>query len=520
MQPGSSSLVSLVRGISVPVGLALVLACLLPAALSKPSLADPYGNTEDGVNATIWALGGRNMLRKGIAEASFGADVSPWWNHTKNVYAHHPPLPVFVSAGLQLLGPWEGWFRVFALAGTTLSLLLIFLILRQLLDELPALVGTVVAATSVYVLQWGRMFTTLTLATPLYLLLLLLFVRRVFAGQRLHWLFFVLIPVTAFSSWDGVCGAGAIAGAAALYELHRARRERRPLSSITAALLPVALFVVSLALLGWHFAAANGGLEEMRYQAKYRAGGLHGSVTFGHWLRIQRDFILGGLGKLSGLLLVVVPLVLALQRRFSALMVLGLASAAGIAMTVLMRQGAQEHSFWAYNLFVVAGMSAAFAYSMLEKRGVWLRYVFLTLLGLQAMLNIGKSGQHLAVESLKNSVGDLVKAYPPGESELRVLSSYNFHPYMTWYTDLPEVIAFTMTAFQEKLTSGVWTASDVLLVDTLHSHYGKCLPIRFDERSRDMRWILTTVGDAADACLNGGGATVGTPTAGPAPVDR
>src|SRR5262249_12334614 len=78
------------------VGLALLL-CFAPFLASLRSLDDPFGQTEEGVNAAIWALGGRNIRELGWKEARYGALVKPLWPQSGYIYAHHPPLPVWLS---------------------------------------------------------------------------------------------------------------------------------------------------------------------------------------------------------------------------------------------------------------------------------------------------------------------------------------------------------------------------------------------------------------------------------------
>ncbi len=81
--------------------LALALICVMPLGFSLPSLFDPFGQTEEGVNATIWGLGARNLLAKGPLDSELGARVTPFPGPGPRVgiYAHHPPLPVCHRAG-------------------------------------------------------------------------------------------------------------------------------------------------------------------------------------------------------------------------------------------------------------------------------------------------------------------------------------------------------------------------------------------------------------------------------------
>jgi hypothetical protein len=483
------------------IRLALALICLFPIGLSNVSVGDTYGPTEEGVNATIWALGGRNILQKGPVDARFGADLSPYWlKHSGGIYSHHPPLPVWASAAVQLLGRWDGWFRLFALSWAAAALLILYRTMRELVAEELALAGTLVAATTGYLLSWGRMFTTLTLAAPLFMWLLYCALGRIFHERKLPRSFWPVLVLTTFSSWDGVAGAGAIAGVLALDGLRRSRCSPVRVATAAAALAPLGLYVLCLGALTVHFYQANDGLTEMITQAKYRSGSLENQFTWGQWLKLHLKYFTNGLGWFGFFLLLAAPVALWFLRERKLLVALLLSSVPAVAMTVLMRHGAYYHPFWAYNLFLPMGFAAAGAI-VLARRWNWkVQAGLLAALGVQALINIGTASSHIGYERMKNAVGALVKRYPKDQPAIRVLSSYNFHPYLTWYSGLPEDIAFDNQAFKAKLESGNWAPEDPLLVDTLHTHYAGCRPMIGSDRSSDWRWIMTSAAQAREAC--------------------
>ncbi len=362
--------------------------CLVPLLFNLPLIGDPYGTAEDGLNPAIWGLGARNILKAGVASHR-GALVAPYPGTTGNgIYAHHPPLPVWLMVVPVALGGWEGWARLFALGCAGATLFLLHRLLRKHFDADVALMSVAAIAASGFALDQGRMFNTLTIAAPLFVLLLDRDLPTRFA-----------VPVAALlvlSSWDGVIAAGVLV----LW-----RRQWQPMVAAAGA----------LAFVAWHLIDATGGTHELMWQLKWRAGGEE--FTAGQWLSKQGGFLAYGLGPLTLLCLVG-----GLFHPKRALLLL--AAVPGVGMMLGFRQGAQHHAFWGYLLIV----PAAIALAMVLSRRRWVG----ALLAYQAGFILFTAWGHLETARAKNAVGAVVRAHFADATSVPIVTHYQYHPYVTW----------------------------------------------------------------------------------------
>jgi hypothetical protein len=479
--------------------LALALICAMPLGFSLPSLFDPFGQTEEGVNAAIWGLGARNLLREGPLDAELGARVSPFPGPGPRVgiYAHHPPLPVWVSAGVQLFTQAEAGPRLAALGAAGLALLLLFRVLRLFVSDSLGLLATAAIASSPYVLVYGRLLTTLTLATPLFLFALEAVLRRSLRGEPWRWTLPVASVGLVLSSWDGVLGAVVLSLYLAWVELHAGGW--RSAAAWRRALAPGLAAAVTLAAVGAWLVWANGGAEAMAWQFRYRSSSNLPGV--GEWLIKQLGFLGGGLGWGTLALLVSAAVWLPFVKRPHGLVpALLLSAVPGLGMLLIFRQGADRHPFWAFNLILPAAVAIAGVLQALHSRPRTAVAVFL--LGLQAVVGFRLAGEQLARERILNARGALLRDFFREQTvtSIRFVSAYNFYPFASWYLDRPTDVVPGVEGLRERLRTGVWPANEPVVVDLEQLRKAGCQPFAALAESSERRWAIAPADVVATSC--------------------
>lgn len=474
------------------------LLCFAPFLASLRSLGDPFGQTEEGVNAAIWALGGRNIQELGWRKARFGAVVRPFSPATGYIYAHHPPLPVWISRAWTAVGTGEALPRTVALLGLAVALWFLFRSLRLYVSEQTALVALSASAMTVYATRYGRLLTTLTLATPLFCAALFLVLRQRRDRASPHPALSLLIPALVFSSWDGVLGAAVVCTAVLWEEIRRARESG--VSSWPRTLLVCGLGVASFCLLLLYLQRANGTLSVVLEQARYRSGA--GRVSWVWFVRTQSWYLRQGLGLIN-LTVCAVMLGIFLVRRN--LPPLGRAALLGavpaVAMTVLMRDGAAAHWFWAYNLIIPLAFLVASALEVLGGATAAGGLLLLLILG-QDLSNYAKGAMLLGEERRLNAAGAFFRSILPTfpEGTVRVFAGYDFHPYLAWYGRRSDDAALSVRELRAKVDSGHWSRVDEVLVDNFAVEVFGCGAVEAEARSSTGRWLKTSVGALLDAC--------------------
>jgi len=462
----------------------LVGACLVPLAFFLPALGDPYGTSEDGLNPALWGLGARNLLAGGVASQR-GARVSPYPGTTGNgIYAHHPPLPVWVMTVPVALGGWEGWARLIALGCAAASLGLLYRVLRRSFEPRVALAAVVTISLSGFLLECGRLFNTLTLATPLFLVLLDVTLGALKGERCPRWTPGVA-ALLVLSSWDGVIGAGVLVGVLLL----RARAWPTALGALGA-----------LAFVGWHLIDATGGTAELQWQLGWRAGG--SEFTALQWLSRQGELLGFGLGPLTLALLFGAPVAWAVARQErAALWTLLLAATPGVLMLLVFRQGAHRHSFWGYNLVLPAAVALAMALTFALRAGRRPVAVLLGCLGLQAAGSAYVAGEHLRRGREANQVGALVaRRFATGVPTVPMLTHYNYHPYVSWYARARPDWALTREELDARVADGRWAPQAQVLVDAHYTTRLGCRPYRTLDATGDGRWVAVRADELQQAC--------------------
>ncbi len=418
---------------------------LLPLLFALPTLSEPWGNSEESLNAAIWSLGAKNLLEHGPQASLRGARVDPHGGtRGDGVYAHHPPLPVWLAT-LAAPAPELG-VRLLGLCCITVSLLLLHRLLRRSFEPGPAVVALAAAAGSVFALRYGRLFTTLTLAAPLYLALCCAVVER----WRTAWVL-PLVAALVLSSWDGVAAA-----AVAVVWL------RRP--------APAVVFAAALAFVAWHLTDAAGGASDLLWQFRWRSAG--DEVTWAQWAWAQVAMLGEGVGPVSLLALVVVP-----RAHWKTLLLL---LVPGVVMLVVFRQGAVRHAFWGFNLVFPAAFALAAAVTRWPK-------VAGALAAAQLAVTLPVAAMRLREEHVQNvELGSVARALPR-EREVGVFSARSFHPYVAWYAGAKPVTLRTL----EELRAAT---QPLLLIDTEHARaLGCAIP-------PGPRWQLRKNGDRLLFC--------------------
>ncbi len=481
---------------------ALALICTIPLWFSLQTLGDPFGQTEEGVNNAIWALGGRNIVRRGPWSAKLGSLVAPYPGTGGGVYAHHPPLPTWTSAIIQTVTNWEGAPRLVALLLVGASLGLLFSILREYVTEGTALLSVSVVALSPWVLIYSRMLTTLTMATPLFVLLLRAVLYRMHFNRS--WGFGTLLTIAGLvlSSWDGVIGAAALVAALSWIELRDAYRARAPIRRWFRALVPPATWLITLAALFAYLIVANRGVGELVGQAVMRSG--INQFPLRTWIEREIVFTGAGLGWITLALIAVACMTcwqLPVGRRLFVAMCL--AAIPGLGMVVVFRNGAYFHEFWGYNLFIAASFGVAIVIERLrcglpERATVCLVFI----LAAQAVMATRSAGAQLEREHDLNQLGIFLKQTltTPGVQRLKMFWAYDFHPYVAWYLNMPQDVTLSPEGLRRRLETGEWKPEDLVVVDNLFTANLHCrgLANRTDSASR--RWSITSVGELEKSC--------------------
>lgn len=473
----------------------------IPLLFSIRSISDAYGQTEEAVNAAIWALGGRNILEHGPIDAKLGAMVAPYPGSGGGIYAHHPPLPVWLSAILQVFGTSEVLPRLAGLLALGAALVLLYRALALLVPPHAALLGVAASATSGFALTYGRLFTTLTTATPLFAAMMFLYVRRLVTGKPPGWPLGVLLTLSVFSSWDGVIGAAAIIIANGVLEL----LDRKRVGRWSRALWPAAVGTGALAALLGYLTWANGGPEELIRQALYRTGVSDAPYTAAGWIRKHLEYFHDGLGLVGIAALVCAPALLLLTgapRR--TIVVLALYAVPGLGMVLLLQQGSYGHAFWGFNLLLSLGAAFAFLADWLRRqRPTTALPAIVIALGTHFILNARIAGEQLGRERDLNSVGTLTQRLqaPSASEPVRMFSAYAFHPYATWYLRGPMDVALSTAAVREKRQNQMWKNEDRVLVDSEFARNAGCRPMPYEDISASRRWLIVRVGTLLENCV-------------------
>lgn len=241
----------------VPAAVVVAVALGFVLVLSWDRVTAPFGDSDEGVNAAVWATDSRAVRELGITESRLGG-----LRVDGTLYASHPPLIVVETALAEtVFGEHEWASRMPAWAGTIGALVAMFALLRRTGVDAVASAGAVAAvAVTPMCFTYGSMLDTPVTALPFGVLLLV-------AWQR-SW--------TAMSSSDGGGPAPWMWPALAAFAAVLAGWQ---------ALFLVGLACASLAIWGWRRT------RSIRAAVPYALGGVLGAaLSFGWALWVYGDF--------------------------------------------------------------------------------------------------------------------------------------------------------------------------------------------------------------------------------------
>lgn len=327
-------------------GLAVTAALVLTSVLRVA--ADPFGESHDGRNGSIWSAQAEALRTEGPVASRIGARFAG-----DQEYANHPPLIVVETAAAQaVLGAGRWASRAPAYLGSIVSLVLLWRIARRLgLSSAATAWGLAVASSSHLFTAYLAMLDTPVTSLPFGLLLL---DRALAIGGRdepaRSWALVPLAALCGVAGWQSlflavVVGAWLLLGA-----------RRRDLGALVLGGAVVGLALV----LGWQL-WVHGSFDNLLEQLRRRSGNElleeHGGGPVDAWRR-QAEFV-ASLANPVGLLAGAAGLVLLTRdgswRRTAAV-------AAGLAVVgydALLPGGAAFHDYWSYWLVVPVALGTA-----------------------------------------------------------------------------------------------------------------------------------------------------------------
>jgi hypothetical protein len=336
------------RGVAVAVLTFVVVVFLAQAA---PRISAPFGESHEGRNSAVWALGSRAMREDGLLESRFGARASE-----RGVYANHPPgilLETYVAE--RLLGVRPLTTRVPAWAGSAVAIVGLYALARACaLRRASAIVGTMVATGSAMFLVYGGMLNMEAISLP-WGIAFLVAVRRAEDRPVSPAVTAALAAGAVLTSYQGVV----LVGATVLYWMWSWRRRPRRAHEVPVAAVGVACLVVYASWVAW----STGDLADIVDQFLVRSGD---SVATGAWFDRQLDVLLRTFPVWTLLALPFFLVVAWRDRRTRVVTALGVLTCA--VMVFGLRQGAYIHDYWNHWLVVPLAVAAAAACDALLER--------------------------------------------------------------------------------------------------------------------------------------------------------
>jgi hypothetical protein len=339
---------------------ALCLAALALALLflgrDTARFSAPFGPSHDGFNAALYGTGGRAILEEGLVASRLGAS-STTLSGDRVVYAHHPPL-VYLADAVAMAFPVsaETASRLPAVASSLIVLwLLVHLLTASGLDSGAAGLGLLVAFSSPMFLIFGAVTEphVLGLAPMTALTMLWQRLRRRSATAVLP--LACAAAIATLTSWQAAAFAAAIGVVLLIVERRR--------TAAAAVLVATAVSVVLVAL--WVLWAYGGDLREFAERAVHRVGvGNAGRVSFRQMIGAQMRYF-DDLFPFGIFMVVPLSTVGLVDRRTRPLVAVSLGTVLGYAL--LFKNGAYDHSYWAYCILLPLALGAAAALDNLSQ---------------------------------------------------------------------------------------------------------------------------------------------------------
>jgi len=148
--------------------------CLGFLVLAWPSISGSFGDSDEGINTSVWAYNSRSLRESGVAGSALGGRRLDGTH-----YATHPPLIVIETAIAERLAGEHRWVtRAPAWVGTIAAIALLALLSRALgVDWLTAGAATVATAATPMLFTYGLMLDTPVTSFPLGLAVALVWYR-------------------------------------------------------------------------------------------------------------------------------------------------------------------------------------------------------------------------------------------------------------------------------------------------------------------------------------------------------
>lgn len=328
--------------------LGLVAAVFLVLAADR--ITGPFGDSDEGINAAVWATNSRALRELGPFESALGGRRADG-----TAYANHPPL-IVVETALAELAAGEHTFtsRAPAWLGALATIPLLYVLLRRArLGPLPAAAGAATACLTPMFVVYGPMLDTPVTSLPFGIAVLIMWQRDVRPdddGPPPWWAAAGLSALACFAGWQATLLVGTCAATVAV--VRRAEGITALRRAGAYALGGIVGVSASVASIWW----AYGDLAPLTEKFSRRAGSA--VVSYLDVVAFQVPWLVQLLGlALVGLAACVVAAVRDDGLRPLATMSLFVT----FAYAVVFKEAAAGHQFWLYWVLVPTAIGAGYA---------------------------------------------------------------------------------------------------------------------------------------------------------------
>ena len=342
-------------------GFAALLLILITAVFVGANahlLKSPFGDSNDGRNGAVWALGSRSLRHNGPIASGLGGRRDFGYGKTFS-YADHPPLIYMEAALAEALGGERPWTtRAPAWLGTVATIFFLFLLLEEFgLTPLAGAAGVAFGVGCPMIGVNGAMLDSWVIGLPFSTLSLLLWTRQTRGRPVPRWALVAVTALTVLSSWLGLLVTGGIIAF---------DRLRRPRSTDAADDTRLLTAVIALAAVLTWVTWVDGGLSHLLDASLNRSG--HGGSS-APWSAIAQS-VTGWWGDVftTAQLVAGIPLVaLAIwHRRTRAVSIVLVVSI--VVWFIAFPTGAEFHDYWGLWIVLPLAIGAGVAVDEVRHR--------------------------------------------------------------------------------------------------------------------------------------------------------